>query len=146
MRKSLGRYPAGFLHRFVGHSVDTRDELHAATLKAAYNLKTFSLVGVIEQYEGFIAVLKTLVDPSGRHDRLWNDHLNQKLNASPVKSTEVLANIDPGLLEKFNVSLSYQWLVYGYAVRLYEERCLEVLPQYLQSTLCYVPNPPAAYS
>lgn len=146
MRKSLlGTQPPGFLHRFVGRIVITPSDIREATVEGAYNLRSFWLVGVVEQYAGFLTVMRTLLDPADRHGALWNEHMTKKLNSSPVRSTNVLAGIDPHLVEHFNATLSYQWLMYGHAVRLFEARCQEVLPTNLHDTLCRVPSPPAAY-
>lgn len=147
MRKSLGhptRLP-GFLHRLVGHSVLTSDEIRQATVQSAKNLDSFWLVGVMEQYAGFISVIRALLDPLDVHEDLWRPHLQKRLNASPVQSTNVLAALDPNLVQQFNSTLSYQWLVYGHAVRLYTARCQDVLPEYLHGELCHVPSPPTAY-
>ena len=147
MRKSLSRGEApGFLHRFVGRSVMTPTDIREATVEGAYNLRSFWLVGVVEQYTGFITVMQALLDPWNAHAEMWNAHVEQKLNVSPVRSTFVLAAIDPQLVEQFNATLSYQWLVYGHAVRLFQDRCMEVLPDYAHGGLCHVPSPPAAYA
>ncbi|CAM9243072.1 unnamed protein product [Ascophyllum nodosum] len=146
MRKSLVRSPpSGFLHRFVGRSVITSQDVRQATVEGAANMKTFMLVGVIEQYVGFVSVLRALVDPSDKHAEMWDSYIEKRLNVSPVDSTNVLAEIDPELVDEFNSTLSYQWLVYGHAVRLFKERCREVLPQYLHLEHCSVPNPPSVY-
>lgn len=147
MRLSLSRRKLpGYLHRLVGRSVSTTTEIREATVEAAYNLDTFWLVGVVEQYEGFITVLQHLLDPWDFHPNLWREHLGEKLNASPVTSTNVLANIPPQLLRDFNETLTYQWLVYGRAVNLYVDRCLEVLPNAWQrAQLCHVPAAPSEY-
>lgn len=147
MRLSLShRKLPGYLHRLVGRSVSTTEEIREATVEAAYNLDTFWLVGVVEQYEGFITVLQHLLDPWDLHPDLWREHLGQKLNASPVTSTKVLAKIHPQLLRDFNETLTYQWLVYGRAVDLYVDRCLEVLPHAWQrAKLCHVPAAPSEY-
>lgn len=146
MGKSLlGTQPPGFLHRFVGRSVITPTDVRESTIEGARNLRSFWLVGVVEQYEGFIAVMEALLDPSGRHSAMWSNHVNQKLNVSPVSSLHVLAELDPQLVEEFNSTLSYQWLIYGHAVRLFESRCQEVLAQHRHADLCHVPSPPLAY-
>lgn len=108
-------------------------------------MRTFFLVGVVEQYNGFISVLRALVDPFDSHAAIWDTYLKKKLNKSPLDTPNVLAEIDPELVDQFNSSLSYQWLVYGHAVRLYKNRCKEVLPQDLHAVHCSVPNPPDAY-
>lgn len=144
-RSLLGTQPPGFLHRFVGGSVITPTDVRDATIEGARNLKSFWLVGVVEQYEGFIAVMEALLDPLGQHSAMWSDHVSQKLNVSPVSSLDVLAELDPHLVEEFNSTLSYQWLIYGHAVSLFESRCQEVLARPWHADLCHVPSPPVAY-
>ncbi|CAN0236023.1 unnamed protein product [Scytosiphon promiscuus] len=147
MRDSLAsptRLP-GFLHRLVGHGVSTSDEIRRATVEGAKNLNSFWLVGVMEQYAGFISVLRALLDPAEVHADLWRPHFKKKLNASPVQSANVLASLDPSLVQQFNSTLSYQWLMYGHAVRLYTVRCQDVLPEFVHSELCHVPSPPTVY-
>lgn len=147
MRKSLQRgQPPGFLHRFVGRSVMTSRDIREATVEGAYNLRSFWLVGVVEQYKGFISVMQALLDPWKVHSDMWSAHLKEKLNVSPVRSSNVLAGVDPQLVHDFNSTLSYQWLIYGHAARLFEARCQEVLPEYSHGELCHVPSPPVSYS
>lgn len=123
----------------------TTAEMRQATVEGARNLGEFWLVGVVEQYHGFVAVMRALLDPNNAHEDLWIPHLEYKLNASPVQSSNVLASLDPDLVQQFNSTLSYQWLIYGHAVRLFTSRCQVVLPGYLHGELCDVPNPPVAY-
>ncbi|CAM9823103.1 unnamed protein product [Ectocarpus sp. 12 AP-2014] len=149
MRKSLESptQPPGYLHRLVGRSVVTNAEIREATVEGARNLKTFWLVGVVEQYGGFVAVLRALLDPDGLHDNLWRPQLEEhKLNASPVQSSNVLASLDPQLVKQFNSTLSYQWLMYGHAVRLFKARCQEVLPEHQHWEFCSVQQPPVEYT
>lgn len=143
MRTSLGREPAGYLQRFVGRSVVTTHDLRKASAEGANNMRSFWLVGLVEQYDGFIAVLKTLVDPWDRHAQLWSDHIHK--NASPVSSKTVLEVIEPSLVQQFNSTLRHQWDLYSHAVHLFEERCREVLSSDLHATFCTVPNPPDSY-
>lgn len=147
MRTSLESHPKlpGFLHRLVGRRIRTTAEIREATVEGAYNLQTFWLVGVMEQYTGFVSVMRTLLDSSNVHADLWEPHIKHKLNASPVQSSNVLASLDPDLVQQFNSTLSYQWLMYGHAVRLFTSRCREVLPGDLHGELCSVPSPPVAY-
>lgn len=147
MRTSLENRPKvpGFLHRLVGRSVKTTAEIREATVEGANNLQTFWLVGVVEQYTGFVSVMKALLDSSNVYVDLWEPHLKHKLNASPVQSSSVLASLDPELVQQFNSTLSYQWLIYGHAARLFTSRCREVLPGNLHGELCSVPSPPVAY-
>lgn len=148
MRKSLVRPTKlpGYLHRLVGRDVMTTAEMRQATVEGAQNLREFWLVGVVEQYQGFVSVMRTLLDPSNAHADLWTPHLEHKLNVSPVRSSNVLASLDPDLVQEFNSTLSYQWLAYGHAVRLFTSRCQDVMPQYLHGELCAVRSPPVAYS
>lgn len=148
MRKTLARQmkPPGYLHRLVGRDVMTTAEMRQATIEGAQNLGKFWLVGVVEQYRGFVSVMQALLDPSNAHADLWTPHLEYKLNASPVQSSNVLASLDPDLVQQFNSTLSYQWLVYGRAVRLFTSRCQDVLPWHLHGELCDVPSPPIAHS
>lgn len=124
----------------------TAAEMRQATIEGAQNLGEFWLVGVVEQYQGFVSVIRALLDPSDAHTDLWTPHLESKLNASPVQSSNVLASLNPDLVQQFNSTLSYQWLVYGRAVHLFTSRCQEILPWYLHGELCNVPSPPVAYS
>lgn len=147
MRKSLARptKPPGYLHRLVGREVMTTAEMRQATVEGAQNLGEFWLVGVVEQYQGFVSVMRALLDPANAHADLWSPHLEHKLNVSPVQSSNVLASLEPDLVEQFNKTLSYQWLVYGRAVSLFTSRCREVLPWHQHGELCHVPSPPVAY-
>lgn len=120
-------------------------DIRTATVEGARNMNSFWLVGVVEQYAGFISVLSVLLDTSDRNWEIWENHLTSKSNTSPISSTRVLAEIDPQLIQQFNSSLSYQWLVYGHAVRLFETKCQEVMPESSHSEICHVPTPPAAY-
>lgn len=145
-KKSLRRRNLpGFLHRLVGHTVDTEDEVRESTVQAAYNLNSFWLVGVVEQYHGFITVLEHLLDTKHRHPDLWSDHLGKKMNASPVRSTSVLASIDPQLVHDFNTTLTYQWVLYEHAVHLFVDKCQEMLPAWEHANLCHVPTAPSEY-
>lgn len=135
----------GYTHRFVGRNVMTEAEIREATVEGSYNMRSFWLVGVMEQYEGFITVMQHLLDPSNSHVMLWNEHLGTKLNASPVHATNVLASIDPQVVQQFNRTLSYQWLLYGKAVQLFVGRCHEVLPERKHADLCHVPTAPSEY-
>ena len=148
MRKSiaLSKKPAGYLHRLVGREVMTTAQMREATVEGARNLGKFWLVGVMEQYQGFVSVLRHLLDPANVHADLWNPHMENRLNASPVQSSNVLAGLDPDLVQQFNKTLSYQWLVYGRAVSLFTSRCQEALPWRQHGELCDVPRPPVAYA
>lgn len=108
-------------------------------------MESFSLVGVVEQYTGFISVMQAILDPLEHHSQMWEAHLNRKLNESPVSSSRVLAEMDPALVAHFNSTLSYQWLVYGHAVRLYTAKCEEILAKSSHSRLCHVQSAPNAY-
>lgn len=41
------------------------------TTTAVEDLKSFYVVGVVEQYEGFIEVLKKTLDPEAEYSSLW---------------------------------------------------------------------------
>lgn len=41
------------------------------TQTAVDHLNTFYIVGVVEQYQGFIEVLKRTLDPEVKHPQLW---------------------------------------------------------------------------
>lgn len=123
----------------------TTKDVRDATVEGSVNMRSFFLVGVVEQYNGFITVLRALVDPSDNHAEMWDSYLKKQLNKSPVDTANVLAGIDLDLLDHFNATLSYQWLVYGHAVRLYKKRCVEILPQGLHAVHCSVSNPPVSY-
>lgn len=47
---------------------------------AVDNLNTFFVVGVVEQYEGFIEVLRRSLDPSEEHPALWKAAVGVKDN------------------------------------------------------------------
>lgn len=67
---------AGYIRRFVGKG---RNELHGealvlATEDAIKNLETFWIVGVVEQYAGFLEVLKHSLDPNDKHPEHWDEY------------------------------------------------------------------------
>ncbi len=47
---------------------------------AVDNLNTFYVVGVVEQYRGFIEVLKYSLDPGLEHPSLWETAVEVKNN------------------------------------------------------------------
>jgi len=47
---------------------------------AVTNLNTFFVVGVVEQYRGFIEVLKHSLDPAVKHPSLWETAVEVKNN------------------------------------------------------------------
>lgn len=49
-------------------------------MAAINNLSTFYLVGVIEQYRGFLEVLKLSLDPSVKHPDVWESAVVTKSN------------------------------------------------------------------
>ncbi|CAM9835068.1 unnamed protein product [Scytosiphon promiscuus] len=110
------------------------------TTSAAENLRTFYVVGVVEQYEGFIEVLKHALDQEQEeHSSLWKAALEVRKNGSPVHSSEVLRAIDRELVNEFNATtLSYQWKVYNVALELWDSRCRELLPPENHQRLCSV--------
>lgn len=50
------------------------------TESAVDHLNTFYVVGVVEQYQGFIEVLKRLFDSDGEHPELWKAAVSVKNN------------------------------------------------------------------
>ncbi|CAM9368037.1 unnamed protein product [Ascophyllum nodosum] len=137
----------GFIRRFVGAD---RRELHGEGLERAArvameNLEKLWVVGVVEQYSGFEEVLKRLLDPRGKHVKLWRQYAVRRYNSSKFKSSEVLENIDGDLVRQFNGTLALQWEVYGKAVELWAVRCREVLSIDLHEKLCTVPPPSESY-
>ncbi|CAM9368263.1 unnamed protein product, partial [Ascophyllum nodosum] len=69
---------------------------------AIEHLNTFFVVGVVEQYRGFIEVLKLTLDPEVKYPELWSKAVEIKNNGSPVLSGDVLQQIDPSLVKEFN--------------------------------------------
>lgn len=52
-----------------------------ATISAAEeHLGTFFVVGIVEQYEGFIHVLRQTLDPELEHPSVWEEALETKNN------------------------------------------------------------------
>lgn len=49
-------------------------------MTAINNLSTFYLVGVIEQYRGFLEVLKLSLDPTVKHPEVWESAVVTKSN------------------------------------------------------------------
>ena len=47
---------------------------------AIENLNTFFVVGVVEQYRGFVEVLKRSLDPEAKHRDLWEHAVEVKNN------------------------------------------------------------------
>ncbi|CAM9513116.1 unnamed protein product [Pylaiella littoralis] len=137
-----------FVRRFLDSEIaDTYDprkvypdqEMMDWTESAVDHLNTFYVVGVVEQYQGFIEVLKRLFDSDGEHPELWKAAVSVKNNGAPVHSGEVLRGIDPDLIRDFNSStLSMQWQVYSAALQLWDQRCREVLPVEDHLDLCSV--------
>ncbi|CAM9146335.1 unnamed protein product [Scytosiphon promiscuus] len=140
----------GFIRRFLDSGaansykpglVYTERETSIMASTAAERLSTLWVVGVVEQYRGFIEVLKHLLDPNQERPQVWEAAVEVKSNGSPVKSRDVLASIEPELVREFNASvLSYQWQVYDVALQLWDARCREVLPPQDHATLCSVPE------
>lgn len=44
------------------------------------NMDTFWVVGVVEQYQGFLEVLIRLLDPKGEHAKLWKTYAVRRYN------------------------------------------------------------------
>eukprot|EP00903_Cladosiphon_okamuranus_P018727 g17237.t1 len=135
----------GFLNRLVDPEDEGPKTLDEATREAKEHLDTFWLVGVIEQYEGFFAVLKHMLDPLKSERKLWHRYKSGKYNTSPQGAGKVLAAIDPVLVQQFNDTLSHQWNVYSHAVELYKHRCKQMLHT-RELHLCEVPVAPSQYT
>lgn len=73
----------GFIRRFVGLDRKTLkgEALEQATATAIVNMEAFWVVGVVEQYTGFEAVLRHLLDPEEKHGPLWKKYASQKYNS-----------------------------------------------------------------
>lgn len=54
--------------------------LQKAVIMAIKNMETFWVVGVVEQYPGFEAVLMRLLDPEQKHGELWNAYAVTQYN------------------------------------------------------------------
>ncbi|CAB1112085.1 unnamed protein product [Ectocarpus sp. CCAP 1310/34] len=119
--------------------------LSAGAQEAMDNLDTFWLVGVIEQYQGFMAVLQAMMDPNKSERDMWKRYAVGKYNTSPQGAGKVLAAIDPALVQEFNETLSHQWEVYSYAVDLYKHRCRQMLHT-RDLDMCEVPVAPSQYT
>lgn len=52
----------------------------AMVTTAIENLNTFWVVGVVEQYRGFVEVLKRSMDPDQKHEELWEHAVDVKNN------------------------------------------------------------------
>lgn len=66
----------GFIRRFAGEDSKQLhgEKLVLATEAAINNLGTFWIVGVVEQYPGFLEVLKRSLDPSEKHPEHWDEY------------------------------------------------------------------------
>ncbi|CAN0136881.1 unnamed protein product [Pylaiella littoralis] len=138
-----------FIRRFLdSETADSYDRLKVypkETMQdwaqsAVEHLSTFYVVGVVEQYRGFIEVLERLLDPEMEYPKVWKTAVIIKNNGSPVQSSDVLRSIDPDLVREFNAtSLSLQWQVYNAALQMWDQRCREVLPTEDHRDLCSVP-------
>eukprot|EP00752_Nemacystus_decipiens_P011564 g10269.t1 len=137
----------GFIFRLTGDDKRTLhgDVLVDATYDAMRNLEKFWVVGVVEQYAGFLEVLRRLLDPDKKRQKLWDKYARKRLNSSPVQTRDILAAVDPELVQRFNNSLALQWKVYEKAVSLWDIRCRQVLPKEERKTMCTVDPPPSTY-
>eukprot|EP00752_Nemacystus_decipiens_P003543 g3269.t1 len=116
-------------------------ELLSLTRAAIKHLGTFFVVGVVEQYDGFIHVMRRTLDPNLEHPSIWEEALKIRNNGSPVHSEEVLSRIDHDVVRRFNETcLGYQWKVYEVALQLWDARCREVLPVSDHGRLCTLPG------
>eukprot|EP00903_Cladosiphon_okamuranus_P015295 g14130.t2 len=138
---------SGFIRRIAGvpRRVWFKDGLEKGADDAVRNLETFWIVGVVEQYKGFEEVLQRSVDPEGEHEKLWKRYAEAQYNSSPIGTREVLAEIDPELIQRFNGTLALQWKVYERAVSLWDVRCRETLPIEMHEEMCTVPPPAQSY-
>ncbi|CAM9509422.1 unnamed protein product [Scytosiphon promiscuus] len=144
----------GFIYRLVdpvragspGEGANGSKPLQTAAQEARDNLDTFWLVGVIEQYQGFMAVLQAMMDPLQSERPLWESYSVGRYNKSPQGAGKVLAAIDPGLVREFNHTLHHQWEVYAHAVDLYKHRCFQMLHNGDRLDLCEVPVAPSEYT
>eukprot|EP00903_Cladosiphon_okamuranus_P020281 g18611.t1 len=138
----------GFIRRFLDtntansystNNVYTEEESKAMVKAAIENLNEFWVVGVVEQYLGFVEVLRHILDPELKHRDLWKHAEEVKNNGSPIHSKEVLQSIDQDLVREFNSStLGYQWEVYTHALQLWDVKCREVLAVSDHEDLCSV--------
>lgn len=73
---------AGYIRRFVGkdRKVLYGASLSEATEQALVNIESFWLVGVVEQYAGFLEVLRHLLDPHNDHPELWTSYEERRYN------------------------------------------------------------------
>ncbi|CAB1114267.1 unnamed protein product [Ectocarpus sp. CCAP 1310/34] len=121
--------------------VYTHNETWAMATESVEHLNTFLVVGVVEQYEGFIEVLKHTLDPGLENPSVWTTGANVQNNKSPVPSRDVLRNMDPYLVRLYNETrLDLQWKVYEVALQLWDSRCREVLPPSDHERYCDVPR------
>ena len=58
------------------------------TASAIEHLNTFFVVGVVEQYRGFIEVLKFTLDPEVKHPELWSKAVEIKNNGWEIRRGE----------------------------------------------------------
>eukprot|EP00752_Nemacystus_decipiens_P018618 g16693.t1 len=146
MQEGMGNTKSvGFIYRLVDPGGTAPKTLDVAATEAMEHLDTFWLVGVIEQYKGFLAVLKHMMDPLKSERKLWQRYAVGKYNTSPQGAGKVLGAIDPALVQRFNDTLSHQWDVYSHAVELYKHRCKQMLHT-RDLELCEVPVAPSHYT
>ncbi|CAM9368643.1 unnamed protein product [Ascophyllum nodosum] len=125
--------------QFIPTDASSLQQAQDLAASAIEHLNTFFVVGVVEQYSGFIEVLKLTLDPEVKHPELWSKAVEIKNNGSPVRSGDVLQQIDPSLVKEFNSTvLELQWQVYSVALQLWDSRCREVLPREQHDDLCTV--------
>ncbi|CAN0468300.1 unnamed protein product, partial [Phaeothamnion confervicola] len=116
MRKRLAD---GFVWRLSGTIHISPGRLAAEADAAATNLAGFWLVGVVEQYDGFVAALGAGLDPAGRHPELWaGDGAKKQKNTSKRSGESILARVDSLLVADFNRTLVHEWRLYGLAKEL----------------------------
>ena len=71
-------------HPLTATATVTLDQTLAMAQTAVDNLNTFYVVGVVEQYKGFIEVLKRSLDPTEEHPELWQAAVRVKDNGYAV--------------------------------------------------------------
>lgn len=74
----------GFIFRLSGEDKNELKKGHGlvdAAHDAIRNLEEFWVVGVVEQYGGFLEVLRSLLDPEKKHKEHWNTYSKKHLNS-----------------------------------------------------------------
>eukprot|EP00904_Undaria_pinnatifida_P011790 jgi/Undpi1/7741/HiC_scaffold_23.g10214.m1 len=140
----------GFIRRFLDADtagkikpgqIHSPDEYQEMASTAIHHLNRFWVLGIVEQFEGLVEVLKYSLDPGVKHEGFWRGAQRVRSNESPISAGQIMNKINPDLMKEFNsTSLQLQWKVYGAAVDLWETRCREVLPANVQGKFCSIPH------